>query len=67
MEKLLTVKQLSEIIQVSPKTVYYWAHIGYIPHIRFPKGIRFSERAVFQWLNKRAVRGRNSYVPCVEI
>ena len=33
-EKLLTIKELSELIQVSPKTIYSWTHLGYAHHIK---------------------------------
>lgn len=60
MEKLLNVKQLSEIIQVSPKTIYQWTHIGFIPHYKLPKGVRFSPERVMGWLNGREKKGRVS-------
>ena len=53
MEKLLTIQQLSELIQVRPKTIYQWTRIGSIPFYKFPKGIRFRENQVFQWLEKK--------------
>lgn len=61
MGKLLTVKDLSEWLQVSPKTIYNWTHIGYIPHFKLPKGVRFSEQAISAWLNKKRKMGRYLY------
>ena len=61
MQKLLTIKQLSELIQVSPKTIYNWTHIKYIPYIKFRKGVRFNENAVMEWLRKKRMKGRNTY------
>ena len=34
MEKLLKINEVSEILQVSPKTVYNWVCYGYIPHFK---------------------------------
>ena len=61
MNKLLTIKQLSELIQVSPKTIYNWTHIKYIPHIKFRKGLRFKEETIITWLNAKRIKGRYSY------
>jgi excisionase family DNA binding protein len=60
-EKLLTIKQLSELIQYSPKTIYQWTHIGYIPHLKLKKGIRFKETEVDLWLSKKRKQGRDKY------
>jgi len=60
-EKLLTIKQLGEVLQVKPKTIYQWTHVGFIPHIKFPKGVRFSEAEVNEWLKKRQRKGRASF------
>jgi excisionase family DNA binding protein len=60
-EKLLTIKQLSELIQVSQKTIYQWTHIGFIPHYKFPKGVRFRENEVEKWLQNRLKKGRRKY------
>jgi excisionase family DNA binding protein len=57
-EKLLTIQQLSDLIQISPKTIYQWTHIGFIPHYKFPKGIRFYEEEILAWLKKRKAGGR---------
>jgi len=60
-KKLLTVEQLSELIQVSPKTIYQWTHIRFIPFYKFPKGIRFSEDQILHWLEKRKIKGRSTF------
>ena len=58
MEKLLSIQQLSELIQVSPKIIYQWTHTGYIPHYKLPKGIRFREQDIETWLRNRLRKGR---------
>jgi excisionase family DNA binding protein len=57
-EKLLTIQQLGDLIQVSPKTIYQWTHIGFIPHYKFPKGVRFRQEEILTWLRRRKARGR---------
>ena len=61
MEKLLKVEQLSEIIQISPSTIYHWTQAGFIPHYKLPKGLRFRIGEIENWLNRKKIRGRNSY------
>ena len=61
MEKLLTIKQICEILQVSRSTVYEWVHIGFIPHYKYPGGLRFRESEVDRWLRRRRECGRTTY------
>jgi excisionase family DNA binding protein len=60
-EKLLTVEQLSELIQISRSTLYEWTHVGFIPHYKFPNGVRFKEKDIDDWLKKRQKKGRSSF------
>lgn len=61
MDKLLTAKQLSELLQVGLPTVYKWAHYGYIPYMKLGTSIRFKEKKIEEWLKKRERRGRAAY------
>ena len=61
MESLLTIKQLSEVIQVKRSTLYEWTHTGFIPHYKFPKGVRFKESEIDDWLRKRQKKGRSHF------
>jgi len=53
LENLLTVKQLSEFLQLSSRTTYERTHIGFIPRYKFPKKIRFSDSQVKRCEKKR--------------
>ncbi len=66
MEKLLTVKQIAEYLQVSPRTVYEGIHIGFIPHYKFSRGVRFKISEVERWVKGRRVKGRVRYRIFVE-
>ncbi|MFC1704577.1 helix-turn-helix domain-containing protein [Candidatus Omnitrophota bacterium] len=66
MEKLLTIKQLSELLEVSPRTLYEWTHAGFIPHYKFPNGVRFKLSEIEKWLQRRRRKGRSTYKLCVE-
>jgi len=61
MEKLLKVEEVCDLLQVSRSTVYEWTHIQYIPHYKFPNGVRFKESEVERWLNKKRMFGRAQY------
>jgi len=61
MDKLLTPKELSELLQVKPSTVYKWVHYRYIPHVKLGTAIRFRVAKIEEWLKKRERKGRNSY------
>ena len=43
MEKLLTVKEVSEMLCAKPATVYAWAEQGMIPHLKLNGLLRFLE------------------------
>jgi excisionase family DNA binding protein len=40
-ERFLTPKQVSEILQVRLSTVYFWTSAEFIPHFKLGKNIRF--------------------------
>jgi len=61
MEKLLKVKQVAELLQVSKRTVYDWTHVEYIPHYRFPNGLRFRKDQIERWLKMKSKKGRARY------
>ncbi len=61
MEELLTIKQLSEYLQVSPSTTYKWVHMGFIPHYKLPTSVRFRASDIEKWLKKRKRKGRSTY------
>lgn len=61
MDKLLTVKQLSELLQVGLPTVYKWVHYGYVPYIKLGTSVRFKADKIEAWLKKRENKGRKSY------
>ncbi|MDP8298744.1 MAG: helix-turn-helix domain-containing protein [Candidatus Tantalella remota] len=57
MEKLLTVKDLCEYLQISQALVYKWVHYSYIPYIEIGGVVRFSRDKVERWGEAKASRG----------
>jgi excisionase family DNA binding protein len=48
--KIVTVKELSEIINVKVKTLYQWAEMGQIPSIKMQGALRFDLDDIQEWL-----------------
>ena len=61
MERLLTAKQVSELIEVKPSTVYQWVHVGLIPYVKLGKCVRFKKAELFRWIDKNHRRERVSF------
>ena len=67
MEKLLTVDNLCELLQVKRGLVYKWVHYGYVPHIKIGTILRFRETQIETWISKRGTKGREKYRLDVEL
>lgn len=61
MEKLLTVKDISELLKVSQALVYKWVHYGFIPYVKIGSCVRFRQKKVEKWIQKREKKGRSTY------
>jgi len=63
MEKLLTIHDICELLQVKRSTVYEWTHLGCIPFYKFRKGVRFRSSEIEQWIkNKKQMNRHRSRV-----
>lgn len=51
--KIITIKELSEIINVKPKTIYQWAESGQIPCLKINRLVRFDMERISDWLKAR--------------
>jgi excisionase family DNA binding protein len=67
MNKLLTTEEISELLGVKLSTIYHWTHIGYIPHFKLGRFVRFREAVVHKWLESKARNGRPKRVVDVEL
>jgi len=47
--KIVTVKELSELLKVKVKTLYQWAELGQIPCIKLNGCLRFDLEDIEQW------------------
>lgn len=55
-QKLVDVKELSEMLSIRPSTIYKWVHEGRIPHCKLHKLVRFDPNDVWEWVKKRKTR-----------
>jgi excisionase family DNA binding protein len=61
MERLMTAKQVSELIEVNPSTVYHWVSEGFIPYVKLGKCIRFKKSELLRWIDKNYRKERISF------
>lgn len=50
--KLLTVKEVAEIIGAKSSTIYGWAEQKLMPAYKINGLLRFKQDEVFEWINK---------------
>ncbi len=61
MERLMTAKQVSELIEVRPSTIYHWVQEGFIPYVKLGKCVRFKKADLFRWIDKNHRKERISF------
>lgn len=61
MDPLLTAKELSEILKVSPRTIREWTRKNMIPYMKLGGTIRFNERQIETWLVKKSKKRENRF------
>ncbi|MDA8087524.1 MAG: helix-turn-helix domain-containing protein [Nitrospiraceae bacterium] len=62
---LLTVKEVSEILNVKPSTLYQWAELGQIPCFKLNGALRFDLTDIESWIKdckKEPVSGYNPLI-----
>ncbi len=57
----MTAKQVSELIEVKPSTIYQWVHLGLIPYVKLGKCVRFKKAELFRWIDKNLRKERISF------
>lgn len=48
--KILTIKEVSELLRVKEKTLYQWAELGQIPCIKMNGSLRFDYDDIQTWV-----------------
>jgi excisionase family DNA binding protein len=59
--RLLTAREVADLLGVSAETVLRWTRAGKLPSIKLPGGaIRFREEEIESWIGQRAAPRRGS-------
>ena len=56
LEKLLTVQEICELLNVPKSYVYYLTHKNDIPHFKLNGHLRFRQSRIREWLESMEVR-----------
>ena len=63
MERLLTVAEVADLLQVRPSTIYTWARENRIPHIRVGRLIRFALAQIEEFVSRQWTRKKTTGAP----
>jgi excisionase family DNA binding protein len=55
-DRLLTAKELADILAISPKTLYNYVTRGMIPYFKIESNVRFRAREVAEWIRQYSSR-----------
>jgi excisionase family DNA binding protein len=58
MERLLTIDQVSEILQIKRNTVYSWVFTRKIPFVKNNGDLRFKEKVISKWIDEQEEEAR---------
>lgn len=58
MDKILTVPQIAEILQISKAKAYLIIQRGEIPYIKLERNIRVRESELLKYIDKQTIRPR---------
>jgi excisionase family DNA binding protein len=50
--KILTVKEVGDLLQVKPSTIYSWAEQKLIPSLKINGVVRFDEADIRDWISR---------------
>jgi len=64
---LITVKELSEFLAVKPKTLYQWAELQQIPHLKLNGCLRFDLDDIAAWIKSCRKEPSNGYNPLTRL
>lgn len=55
-DKILTVKEVADYLQISKAKIYMLISRNQIPHIKILRNVRVRESDLLQWLDKQTVK-----------
>jgi excisionase family DNA binding protein len=67
MENLLNIQEISDLLGVKPATVRKWVHLGFIPHVKLKRAVRFDKKAIEDWISRLSQEGRPNRTPFLDL
>ena len=67
MERLLLPQDVAALIGVKLSTIYQWTHLGYIPHVKLGRLIRFKRISIQKWLERQEIDGRGKQAQNIDV
>ena len=64
--KLIGIKEVSEILNVKPSTLYQWAELGQIPCYKINGALRFDIEDIIKWIESCKRDVHSSYNPLIQ-
>ena len=61
--QLIDVKKVSEMISVKSSTLYQWAELGVIPHVKLNGALRFDPDDLAKWIESCKKQPHSGYNP----
>jgi excisionase family DNA binding protein len=55
-DKLWTIEEVADLLQVKPSVIKYWVQISEIPFVKLGKQYRFDQKDIKHWLERRKNR-----------
>jgi excisionase family DNA binding protein len=64
--KLVGIKEVAEILNVKPSTLYQWAELGQIPCFKLNGCLRFDIEDIINWIKSCKKESESSYNPLIQ-
>jgi excisionase family DNA binding protein len=64
--KLVGVKEIAEILNVKPPTLYQWAELGQIPCVKLNGSLRFDVDDIMNWIKSCKKEVTSGYNPLTQ-
>jgi len=61
--KLVDIKEIAQMLNVKPSTVYQWAELGQIPCLKINGCLRFDIEDITHWIMSCKKESASSYNP----
>lgn len=63
---LISVKELSQVLNIKASTIYQWAELKQIPYIKLNGSVRFDLGDIQKWIEGCKVAPESGYNPLVQ-